>query len=95
MIVKLLASYYLYFWLLLCIIVIIKVLLSFTFNKHLEGFNGLVFAVFKWYGEEDQEMSESNTRRTIMRLNNVITLSMYATLGLIILVSLLPMFIPT
>lgn len=95
MIVKLLASYYLYFWLLLCIIVIIKILLSFTFNKHLEGFNGLVFAIFKWYGEEDQEMSESNTRRTIMRLNNVITLSMYATLGLIILVSLLPMFIPT
>lgn len=95
MIVKLLASYYLYFWLLLCIIVIIKILLSFTFNKHLEGFNGFVFAIFKWYGEADQEMSESNARRTIMRLNNVITLSMYATLGLIILVSLLPMFIPT
>lgn len=95
MIVKLLASYYLYFWLLLCIIVVIKVFLSFTFNKHLEGFNGLVFAIFKWYGEEDQEMCESNTKRTIMRLINVITLSMYATLGLIILVSLLPMFIPT
>jgi hypothetical protein len=52
-------------------------------------------AVFKWYGEEDQEMSESNTKKTIMRLNNVITIGMYAVLLLIILVSLLPMFIPT
>ena len=95
MVVKLLASYYLYFWLLLCIVVVVKVILSFSFNKQLEGFNGLIFAVFKWFGEDDQEMSDSNTKKTLMRISNIITLSMYAVLGLIILVSLLPMFIPT
>lgn len=95
MLVKLLASYYLYFWLLLCVIVVIKALFSFSFNNQLEGLAGLLMAVFKWYGEEDQEMSESNTKKTIMRLNNIITIGMYAVLLLIILVSLLPMFIPT
>ena len=73
----------------------IKALFSFSFNNQLEGLAGLLMAVFKWYGEEDQEMSESNTKKTIMRLNNVITIGMYAVLLLIILVSLLPMFIPT
>ncbi|MBP9213990.1 MAG: hypothetical protein KBF36_05525 [Chitinophagaceae bacterium] len=95
MLVKLLASYYLYFWLLLCVIVVIKALFSFSFNNHLEGLAGLLMAVFKWYGEEDQEMCESNTKKIMMRLNNVITIGMYAVLLLIILVSLLPMFIPT
>ncbi|MCU0321804.1 MAG: hypothetical protein MUE72_05265, partial [Chitinophagaceae bacterium] len=64
------------------------------FNKQLEGFSGLIFAIFKWYGEEDQEMSDSNGKKIMMRINNVLTVMMYVVLGFIIFISLLPMFIP-
>lgn len=93
MLVKLLGSYYHYFWLLLAAVVGFKILISFLFNKRLEGLTGLIFATFKWYGEEDQEMAEYPKDRTIMRFLNIITLGIYFCLLLVILSSLLPMFL--
>jgi type II secretory pathway component PulF len=93
MLVKLIHSYYHYLWLLLAVVVGIKILLSFLFNKQLEGFQGLIYAIFKWYGEQDQEMAESAARKTMMRLYNVINVGMYLILVVIILSSLLPMFL--
>jgi hypothetical protein len=93
MLLKQLTSYYHYFWLLLGAIIVGKILLSFFFNKHLEGVSGIIYAIFKWYGEEDQELAESGKLRLLMRLYNMITLSMYFVLGIIILSSVLPMFL--
>lgn len=93
MLVKLIASYYHYLWLLLTAVIGIKILLSFLFNKHLEGFQGLIYAIFKWYGEEDQEMEELASRKTMMRIYNVFTAGMYFVLFIIIIASLIPMFI--
>lgn len=93
MLLKNLASYYHYFWILLGAIIGLKILLSFLFNKHLEGLAGLIFAIFKWYNEEDQEMAESAKARTTMRFYNVVTLAMYFVLVIIILSSVVPMFL--
>jgi hypothetical protein len=93
MLLKNIASYYNYFWLLLGAIIGFKILLSFLFNKQLEGLSGFIFAIFKWYNEEDQEMAETASARTMMRLYNVITLTMYFVLLIIILSSLLPLFL--
>lgn len=92
MLLKNIASYYHYFWLLFGAIVGFKILLSFLFNKHLEGLSGLIFAIFKWYNEEDQEMAETTGARTMMRFYNVITAGMYFVLFIIIMSSILPLF---
>ena len=93
MLLKNLSVYYHYLWLLLGAIVGLKILLSFLFNKHLEGLSGFIFAIFKWYNEEDQEMAETAGSRTMMRFYNVVTAGMYFVLLIIILSSILPMFI--
>jgi len=92
MLLKYFLAYYHYLWLLLFAVVGIKILISFLFNTNLEGFNGLIYSIFKWYGENSQEMAETANARTMMRLCNVLTLGMYLVLGFIIIVSLLPMF---
>lgn len=93
MLVNTIHSYYHYLWLLTAMLVGLKILLSFLFNNQLEGFQGLIYAVFKWYGEDDQELAETTGKRTIMRISNVLTAAMYFILVLIILSSLLPMFL--
>lgn len=93
MLVKLIASYYHYLWLLLSAVIGVKILLSFLFNKQLEGFQGLIYSIFKWYGEQDQEMEETASKKTMMRIYNVFTAGMYAVLLLIIIASLVPMFL--
>jgi hypothetical protein len=93
MILRYFISHYHYYWLLLLCIVGVKILLSFFFNKNLEGVSGFLFAIFKWYGESDQEMADTAKARTLMRFYNVLTLFMYLVLLTIIMVSVLPMFI--
>jgi hypothetical protein len=95
MLLKYIAVYNHYLWLLLAGTVIFKILLSFFFDPTLEGIFGFVRAVFKWYGEPDQEMAETNNQRLSMRVQNVITAFMYLVLGVIVLTSLLPMFVKT
>ncbi len=95
MLLKYIAIYYHYLWLLLAGVVIFKILLSFFFDSSLEGIFGFVHAIFKWYGEPDQEMAETNGQRISMRIQNVITAFMYVILSVIVLVSFLPMFVKT
>ncbi len=94
MLFKTIASYYHYFWLLLAAVVGLKVLLSFIFNSHLEGFQGLLYSIFKWYGEDDQQMEDLSSKKTQMRMLNILSFAMYLILFFIILFSLVPMFIP-
>ena len=84
MLLELIARYYKFLWIGLIAVSVLKLLLTYSFNKNLEGFSGFVFALFKWYGEEEQELEDFGLRRTIMRLENIVTLGIYLMLLLII-----------
>jgi hypothetical protein len=93
MLLELIARYYKYLWIILVAVVFLKILLSFSFYKDLEGFQGMLFAIFKWYGEEEQELEDLGPRRTLMRLQNVVTLGIYFVLILILVFFLIPKFL--
>lgn len=90
MLLELIARYYKFLWLALAAVAFIKIILSYAFQGKLEGVNGILFALFSWYSEEEQELEEFGTRRTTMRFLNIITLCMYGVLLMIMLASLLP-----
>lgn len=89
MLLELIARYYKFLWLALAAIAFLKVILSYSFNGGLEGINGILYALFKWYGEEEQEMEDYGPRRTMMRLHNVVTLLIYGVLLVILLATIL------
>lgn len=89
MLIELIARYYKLLWLALAAITLLKILLAYSFHGNLEGVNGMLYALFKWYGEEEQELEDFGPRRTMMRLHNVITLMIYATIFAIIIAVLL------
>ena len=74
MLLELIARYYKFLWLALAAIAFLKIILSYAFHGKLEGVNGVLFALFTWYSEEEQEMEEFGARRTIMRFQNIVTL---------------------
>lgn len=74
-------------------IAFVKIMLSFFFHGNLVGLNGIIFAVFKWYGEEEQELEEFSGRRFFMRIHNIVTLFFYFMLLFIIVATILPLFI--
>lgn len=84
MLLELIARYYKYLWIGLLAVAMLKLILTYSFNKNLEGFSGFVFALFKWYGEEEQELEDYGLRRTIMRFENIVTLGIYLILLLMI-----------
>jgi len=90
MLLELIAKYYKILWLILAAISFVKIILSYSFQKQLEGVNGVLFALFKWYGEQEQEMEDFGPRRTIMRLLNLITLMIYGMLLVIFVAAILP-----
>jgi hypothetical protein len=93
MLLKLISQYYIYLWLMLVAVLGLKILLSFVFNKNLEGFQGLLYSIFKWYNTDDKDLAESDKKRVLMTIYNSFTISIYLILGFIILFSILPMFI--
>jgi len=93
MLLKLISQYYIYLWLLMAVVIGIKILLTFFFNKNVEGFQGLLYSIFKWYNQDDMDMAEGNKRKKLMSFYNLLTVAMYFMLGLIILFSILPMFL--
>lgn len=93
MLLKLISQYYIYLWLILIAVLGFKILLSFVFNKNLEGFQGLLYSIFKWYNNDDKDLAESDKKRILMSVYNLMTISIYIILGLIILFSILPMFL--
>jgi hypothetical protein len=93
MLLKLITAYYHYLWIAFAILVLFKTVLSFLFNRNLEGLQGFLYAVFKWYNEDDKDMAETNKRRFVMQVSNVFSVLIYIFLGIIILLSILPMFL--
>lgn len=85
MLLEYIARYYHYLWLLLTVLALLKIILSYSFQENLEGVNGLLYALFKWYGEEEQELEDYKSRRTIMRLHNIVTLGIYGTIAIMII----------
>jgi len=85
MLLELIARYYALLWIALAAIAFIKIIVSYSFQPNLEGVNGLLYALFKWYGEEEQEMEDFGPRRTTMRLLNIITLFIYGMLLVIVI----------
>ena len=77
--------YYKFLWLALIAVTILKIILSYSFNEKIRGVHNVLYAVFKWYGFEEQEMEDFEPRKTVMRFHNIITLLMYFTLVLLII----------
>ena len=90
MLLELIARYYFYLWAAFAALALLKIILSYSFHGGLQGLNGIIYALFKWYGEEEQEMEDEGPRRTTMRLHNIITLLLYGMLFLIFLAYILP-----
>ena len=84
MLLDLIAQYYKYFWLVLGAVAFIKILMSTVFHGGLEGINGIIFALFKWYSEDEQEIEDSDKRRLVMRIHNFVTIVIYLLLAAII-----------
>lgn len=93
MLLEFIARYYKFFWIGLCAISLLKILLATVFHGSLEGVSGVLFALFKWYGDEEQEMEDLASRRTMMRIHNIITLMVYAAIAAVLVATLIPMFI--
>lgn len=67
----------------LAAVAFLKIILAYSFHGNLQGVNGVIYALFKWFGEEEQELEDFGPRRTMMRLHNVITLMIYGILFII------------
>lgn len=91
MLLDLIAQYYKFLWIALGAVAFLKIMISLVFNGSLEGINGIIYALFKWYGEEEQEMEDVGSRRTMMRMHNLVTLILYLMILVIIGATLLPM----
>ncbi|MDB5192730.1 MAG: hypothetical protein JWQ96_2293 [Segetibacter sp.] len=90
MLLELVARYYKFLWLLLGAVAFLKIVLSYYFNRNLEGINGIIFALLKWFSEEEQEMEDHTPRRTMMRVLNMVTFGIYFVLLMILLATFLP-----
>ncbi|MCW3113502.1 MAG: hypothetical protein JWR18_1898 [Segetibacter sp.] len=90
MLLELIARYYKLLWLAFAAIGFLKIILSYSFHGTLEGVNGILYALFKWYGEEEQEMEDLGPRRTMMRVHNMITLLLYGMLLIILVATFIP-----
>jgi hypothetical protein len=93
MLLELISKYYNLLWILFFVIIGLKILLAYLFHGELEGSTGVVFALFKWYNEDEQELADTPGRRTMMRFHNVVTIGIYLSLLIVIGATLLPMFI--
>ena len=93
MLLELIARYYKFLWIAFGAVAFIKVILSYYFHGNLEGTTGILYALFKWYGDEEQEMEDFGPRRTMMRIHNIVTLMIYGILLIILIATLLPMFL--
>ena len=93
MLLEFIVRYYKVFWIVFGMIAFVKVMLAYVFNDGLQGINGMLFALFKWFNEEEQEIEDIPSRRTMMRILNIITLIVYGVMLFILIATLLPMFL--
>lgn len=93
MLLEFIVRYYKVFWIVFGMIAFVKVILAYVFHGGLQGINGVIFALFKWFNEEEQEIEDVPSRRTMMRILNIITLVVYGVMLFVLLATLLPMFL--
>jgi hypothetical protein len=93
MLLELISKYHTWLIIFFIGVVLVKIVMSYLFHDNLEGTNGFLFAIFKWYTEENQEFEELASRRFMMRIHNIVTLLIYLLILLIIVVTVLPMFL--
>ncbi len=93
MLLEFIVRYYKVFWIVFGMIAFVKVMLAYVFHGGLQGINGVLFALFKWFNEEEQEIEDIPSRRTMMRILNIITLIVYGVMLFILIATLLPMFL--
>lgn len=93
MLLDFIARYYKYLWIALTAIGALKIILSFSFNQNLKGIHGILYSLFKWYNEDEQEMEDNSVRRTTMRIHNTITLALYSIIAAIIFTTLFTKYI--
>jgi hypothetical protein len=87
MLLELIARYYKYLWIAFGAIGLIKILLTYFFSQG-EGIN-FVLALFKWFGEDEQEVEDEPSRRSMMKTLNFVTVLVYILLLVIIAATLL------
>lgn len=93
MLLDFIARYYKFLWMAFVAIGFAKIIFSFSFNQNLKGIHGILYALFKWYSEDEQEMEDLGPRRTTMRVHNIITLSLYSIIAVIILTTMFTKYI--
>lgn len=93
MLLELIAQYYKYLWAALIAFAILKIILSYSFNRGLDGFNGMLFSIFQWYTQDQREL-EDRDRRKFMQVQNFVTLLLFGIILLIVIASLIMSYIP-
>jgi uncharacterized protein YqhQ len=83
MLLDIIAQYYKILWFAFGAVAFIKIIISTIFHGSLEGLNGIFYALFKWYSEDEQEIEDVQSRRTTMRIHNFVTIILYILLALI------------
>ncbi len=94
MLLNYVAQYYKYVLITLLFIIFFKIVLSYSFNEKIRGLQGILYAIFKWYGQQEQEMEDDETRKIIMRFHNIVTLFMYVIIILLFIFSMLSKLLP-
>ena len=90
MLLNLIAQYYKLLWIALGGVAFLKIIIATVFHGGLEGVNGIIYALFKWHGEEEQEMEDVGKRRMMMRIENLVTLMLYFFIFVVIAATLIP-----
>ena len=58
MLLEFIVRYYKVFWIVFGMIAFVKVIFAYVFHGGLQGINGVIFALFKWFNEEEQEIED-------------------------------------
>jgi hypothetical protein len=93
MLLELIAQYYKYLWGAFIAFAILKLILAYSFNRGLDGFNGALFAIFQWYSQDQRELEDSD-RRKFMQIQNAVTILLFGVILLIVIASLIMSYIP-
>lgn len=87
MLIELLAQYYKYLWLAFGIVAFLKFVLSYMLFQG-EGMS-FIFSLFKWFSEDEREIEDEPSRRSMMKTLNLVTLIIYILLLVIVAATLL------
>ena len=77
MLLEFIGRYFKYLWVVFGLIAVGKILLSYILTH---AYPALVFAIFKWYNSDEQQIEEDKQQRFVMKTLNLITVLLYFTL---------------